>query len=61
MKVLRDTSSASSVALGEVAVGSESLSIAFGSSEPLDEDRWELSWAGLQHVIQRIRIKESDI
>ena len=40
-KVLRDSTSASSVALGEEAAGSDPLSITFGSSEfPEDEDRW---------------------
>ena len=55
-EVLRDSTSASPVALGEEAAGSDPLSITFGSSEPPeDEDRWELSWAGLQRIIQHVK------
>ena len=47
-RVLRGNTSASSVVLGEEASGGDSLAIAFESSEHPDEDRRELSRAGLQ-------------
>ena len=55
-QVLRDSTSASSVALGEEAAGRDPLSITFGSSEfPEDEDRWRRAWAGLQRMIRHIK------
>ena len=58
-KVLGDNTSASSMALGEEAAGSDPLSITFGSSEfPEDEGRWGRAWTGLQRMIRHIKTAE---
>ena len=56
-EVLRDNISVLSMALGEEAARRDPLSITLGSSEfPEDEDRWRWEQAGLQCMIQRVKI-----